>query len=250
MTLLAVDSCGETLSAALLKPSGELSELGRGRGESSLAGVVAELLESAGVLPAEITHLVGGNGPGSFTGLRTGLAFLSGFAQTTGASVRVEGSFLGAARAAAAKSACTLVVAPAGRGVIFVGAYVWQDNSLREILAPQLSPLRNMCTVLDTLRNNTLRDRRQKFDEFSGLVTQSTPELAEWIVTQKINFSEPSRIASGLARLAIETRGRCDELFCKPTAETLATLRPEYLRSVQARTIAERSIVAPVTSDT
>lgn len=85
--ILAVDTTGPDCSAAFHNGERELGKLseriGRGHAER-LAPVVEAVLQSAGVAPAAVTRLAVCTGPGSFTGLRVGLAFVKGFALPRG----------------------------------------------------------------------------------------------------------------------------------------------------------------------
>ncbi len=83
MKLLAVDTCLDACSAALWADGGvaaSLSEpMSRGHQER-LAPQVAELMQGAGCAFSELDRIAVTVGPGSFTGLRVGLAFAKGLA--------------------------------------------------------------------------------------------------------------------------------------------------------------------------
>jgi tRNA threonylcarbamoyladenosine biosynthesis protein TsaB len=85
--LLGIDTCGPTGSVALGRWSGSaIDVLGQieleGRSYSStLVTAVAELLGIAGVQPSLLDAIVVVNGPGSFTGVRVGLAAVKGLAE-------------------------------------------------------------------------------------------------------------------------------------------------------------------------
>ncbi len=87
--LLAIDTCGPTGSVALGRLSGKTVEiLGQveleGRGYSStLVAAVGELLAHGGVTLRDVSAIVVVNGPGSFTGVRVGLAAVKGLAEPT-----------------------------------------------------------------------------------------------------------------------------------------------------------------------
>jgi tRNA threonylcarbamoyladenosine biosynthesis protein TsaB len=79
---LALDSSCLTLSLALVRPSGEVVEHvlvpPPTKQSDALPGCIDALLKKHGVTLGELTGLVSGLGPGSFTGLRIGLSCLKG----------------------------------------------------------------------------------------------------------------------------------------------------------------------------
>jgi tRNA threonylcarbamoyladenosine biosynthesis protein TsaB len=85
--LLAIDTCGPTGSVALGRLSGQVVDiLGQieleGRNYSAtLVAAVAELLAQSHVNMGEVGAIVVVNGPGSFTGVRVGLAAVKGLAE-------------------------------------------------------------------------------------------------------------------------------------------------------------------------
>jgi tRNA threonylcarbamoyladenosine biosynthesis protein TsaB len=110
---LAFDTATSVASAALVRDGEVLGERA-----SRAVGVLedaAELLREAGVKPAELGGLVVGTGPGSFTGLRMGLAAARGLAFAL--DVPVAGVSTLDALAAGAPGA--LPVVDAGRREIF-----------------------------------------------------------------------------------------------------------------------------------
>lgn len=83
MAILAIDTTGVYCTTALIKAAGETYELseniGRGHAER-LAPMVQDLFHKAGVNAHDIARIGVCTGPGSFTGLRVGLAFARSFA--------------------------------------------------------------------------------------------------------------------------------------------------------------------------
>lgn len=81
--LLAVDTSTQTLGLALYDGSRVLAESiwqSRARHTVELAPAVERMLQHSAVTPAELTGLAVATGPGSFTSLRVGLAFIKGLA--------------------------------------------------------------------------------------------------------------------------------------------------------------------------
>lgn len=90
MKLLAVDTALDALAVALLEREGERVDvraeseiIGRGHAER-LMGAIEGLLTRAGTTLAEIDAFAVTTGPGSFTGIRIGVAVTRGFALASG----------------------------------------------------------------------------------------------------------------------------------------------------------------------
>lgn len=114
LTLLAIDSAGGACSAALWREGAVLAarRLVTERGHAQhLAPLVAAVLDEAGgVGRAAFDLVVATVGPGSFTGLRVGLALAQGVALAAGVPVRGVSSFRVHAQAAGIASDRPLLV--------------------------------------------------------------------------------------------------------------------------------------------
>jgi tRNA threonylcarbamoyladenosine biosynthesis protein TsaB len=88
MRLLAIDTATPRPSLAVLldDEAPRTVELPR-LGAEALAPAVASLLASAGLVPAELDRIAVVSGPGSFTGLRSSLAFARGLARAARAAL-------------------------------------------------------------------------------------------------------------------------------------------------------------------
>lgn len=100
MLTLALDTATSTATAALLRDGAVLGEAALPARE--LLGAVDRLLAQAGAGPGDLGALVCGIGPGSFTGVRIGLALARGLA--LGLGVPVAGVSTLAALAAGAEA--------------------------------------------------------------------------------------------------------------------------------------------------
>ena len=96
LTVLAWDTATNSLATALVRFQGLAGEgepvvlaegVEAGTASQSLPPRLACMLENQGLAPTDIDLLVVGRGPGSFTGLRTGLALAQGLALGTGRPV-------------------------------------------------------------------------------------------------------------------------------------------------------------------
>lgn len=95
---LAIVVCGPQLEVAFRGPSGGVASLVRLAGvspRSTLVLAAADLLiEDAGMEPSAIERVVISRGPGSFTGIRAGIATAQGLAAATGAAIIAFDSLL------------------------------------------------------------------------------------------------------------------------------------------------------------
>jgi len=123
--LLSVDTCGPVATIALGRAiDGEISLLG----ESSVAGgelsvslvqAISDLLASSGAEVHDLKGLIAVVGPGSFTGIRIGLAAVKGLAEAAGLPVVTVSRLALLAHLAKTPTA----VLDAHRGQIYCGIY-------------------------------------------------------------------------------------------------------------------------------
>jgi tRNA threonylcarbamoyladenosine biosynthesis protein TsaB len=144
--LLCLDTATEKRSAAVFRGRAQLALVSkdlRAGGASSVLGDVDEVLRDAGVSLREVELFAACTGPGSFTGLRSGLATVKAFARTLGRpSVGVP--TLHAVAHGARASARLYALLPAGRGEVFAQLLsVGEDGRVRELGEPlHLPPAR------------------------------------------------------------------------------------------------------------
>jgi tRNA threonylcarbamoyladenosine biosynthesis protein TsaB len=84
-----------------------------------LAALVAEALKEARVRPADLEWVAADLGPGSFTGVRVGLATARALALVSGAECRGASSLAALAHAAGARRAVIVPLVPAGRRDVY-----------------------------------------------------------------------------------------------------------------------------------
>ncbi|MCU0305590.1 MAG: tRNA (adenosine(37)-N6)-threonylcarbamoyltransferase complex dimerization subunit type 1 TsaB [Thermoanaerobaculales bacterium] len=95
---LAIVACGPQLEVALESPGQAVASVVRLAGVSPRSTLVLAavdlLVEDAGLAPTAVERVVVSRGPGSFTGIRSGIATALGLAAATGAIVRAYDSLL------------------------------------------------------------------------------------------------------------------------------------------------------------
>ena len=135
-SLLAVDTCGAAGSVALGRvEDGSVVIVGEGAiagGEfaAQLLPVIAELLAAAGIRVAELGGITVVAGPGSFTGIRIGLAAVKALAEASSLAVVTVSRLALLADQARATSA----VLDAHRGQVFYGSFGPDDEDRETLL--------------------------------------------------------------------------------------------------------------------
>ncbi len=126
MLILAIDTATDRLGLALRRDDATLAELhldlGRKHAEKilvSLDGLLADL----GIAPRDLGGIAVSLGPGSFTGLRIGLAFAKGLALATGAGLAGIPSLAVLARGALPWVGPVVPCIDARRGEVYYTAY-------------------------------------------------------------------------------------------------------------------------------
>ena len=141
--ILALETATRAGSVALARGD-ELLSAASGDASAShstdLIETVGSILNSGGAKLSEVDLFAAAVGPGSFTGLRIGLATIKSFAMCTGRTCAGV-STLAAIAHAAGNSEHTVALLPAGRGELFAQLFSVSGGQVRESdTAAHLSP--------------------------------------------------------------------------------------------------------------
>ena len=185
---LAVDTSGPRASVAvLLGPDAVTREASPGEQASVvLHALLEDVLHAAGVSVRDLRLLVAVRGPGSFTGLRVGLAAVSGLSLATGVAA-VGVSTTAAAALASRREGAVLVVLDAGHGRAFLARHDVSGGAVATTLEAQDSTVE---AALEALRACPGR----------GIVRGTPSRLAEML---EVADAQDAPLAEGAARLAI-----------------------------------------------
>ena len=140
MLLLAADTSGKNGSIALARiPSADRSSadveilevvpLAGGTFSAQLVPQIAALLSKHGFKKEEIGAFAVASGPGSFTGLRVGLAAIKALAEVTGNPIAAVSLLEAVARSGNARGR-VIAALDAGRGEIYTGVYEVSERSV------------------------------------------------------------------------------------------------------------------------
>lgn len=128
MYLLAADTSGKNGSIALARcESGrcdvlEVVPLTGGTFSAQLVPEISDLLARRGITKADLDAFAVASGPGSFTGLRIGLAAIKGLAEVLGKPI-VPVSLLEAMIWSSSRLGCVIAAMDAGRGEFYSAKY-------------------------------------------------------------------------------------------------------------------------------
>ena len=151
MLILAADTSLPLLSVALLRDDDLIAAAaleGKGSRNEKLLPAIDWLLGEAGVDRREVDLFAVTRGPGSFTGVRIGLATMQGLALALGKPVCAMSTHEAIAPAAGEAT----IVDDAGRGEYYVSYYV--DG--QEVAAPHLAKSASGLTVAEFLRTGNV----------------------------------------------------------------------------------------------
>jgi tRNA threonylcarbamoyladenosine biosynthesis protein TsaB len=140
MLILAADTSGKNGSLALVRFKAgdhstlELVSLEGGTFSAQLVPQISALLKNHNLTKSDIDAFAVASGPGSFTGLRVGLAAIKALAEILQKPIAAV-SVLETIARAAGREGCVLAALDAGRGEIYCGEY--EIRSARAILISQ-----------------------------------------------------------------------------------------------------------------
>ncbi len=141
MRILAIDTSGEACSAALLTETGLRQRLALEprRHADLILGMVAALMEEAGLQLRELDALAFGRGPGSFTGVRIATAVVQGLAFGADLPVVPVSTLVGLAqgqyRCQGARQC--LAALDARMGEVYWGRYVLDGQGLMRLVGEE-----------------------------------------------------------------------------------------------------------------
>ncbi|MBK9385166.1 MAG: tRNA (adenosine(37)-N6)-threonylcarbamoyltransferase complex dimerization subunit type 1 TsaB [Planctomycetes bacterium] len=196
--------------------------------DRDLVPAIERLLRSRGIHPQELTGLVLGRGPGSFTGLRVGAATVLGLHQALRIPVLGRPSLEATAIAALRLVPRVAIALDARRGAFFVARYErGPDGALHELLAPRLCEARDLLTLLPA-------------DE--PLWSDAEPLLAEHLPAARGPRLDDGSCGPRAAELWLAAR----RLWPPPPSEFVEEqLLPLYLRASSPEEKRERALGSP-----
>ncbi|MDB4968003.1 MAG: tsaB [Myxococcales bacterium] len=219
MIVLALDTSTLLAGAAIWQSGRVLAERQRivTTHSDALMVMVDEAFAEARIAPADVDVVVCGAGPGSFTGLRIGLATAKGLAFALARPLVMVSSLAGLAARAPSGRVCAMV--DALKGEVYAGIYTIVDGTPRpdgeERVLPPAALLARLVAA--------------PVDHVVGSGVAKYPELA----VAPILDAAPGPWAADLARLGAARAELRD-------FDDLATATPKYIRASEAELVKKK----------
>jgi len=195
---LAIDTATEIASVAVGGGSperivGARSMRGARQQSAQIIPLVQQVIDAAGVKLAQISGLVVGDGPGSFTGLRIAWAVAKGLAQQRELPLVAVPALLGAAHAAANGHAGPIAACfDALRGQVFAAIYRFSPRSVETVVAPGLFEIRELAQIAADRPLLAVGDGAQRY----------APAVLSWTGRPPVGLDTVTPIAASLLRLS------------------------------------------------
>lgn len=151
MKSLVIDTSSTAASVALFEDGQVLGSFFTNTKQThsqKLMPVVHAVLEQTGTQISDIEAYYVCEGPGSFTGVRIGIATVKGFAQPFGVPVHPYSSMFLIACGVTQKDCLIVPVIDAKRGDVYYGVYRWDGDRL-STLEEGIEPLEQLLIALD-----------------------------------------------------------------------------------------------------
>ena len=229
MRVLALDTSTPTCAVAVIDGERVLAQDDRpteGRHGEVLLPRVRDVLAAAGLLPADLALIAVGSGPGSFTGLRIGLASAKGLALALSVPLRAVCSLRALAAGLPVRPGSLRAAAlDAGKGEVFVAAFDGEDPLNPPLLPPLRATPEQAASRLSALLAPGIRGLL-----LCGPGARRYPALGTLQATgaQLVDPALDVPAGRNVAQLALA-------LYRAEGPSDLATLAPNYLRGSDAR---------------
>lgn len=222
MKILALDTSTLMATVAVVEDNNLLGEYSINQDmthSENLMPMVEEVLGNLGMKIEEIDLYAVALGPGSFTGLRIGLATVKSFAHVFDKPIIGVSSLEGLAF----NMAYTDIVIPmidARRDRVYTAIYSWEEGSLKELVAPEIFEIKEILELAKKYNRPAIVGNGN--EEYAREIEEALGESVR-IARSGQNVCRASSIAE-LAVIKYE-QGQRDSYF---------RLAPTYLRQTQA----------------
>lgn len=203
MKVLAIDAAGKSLSVAVAEPDKLLAKAALNVGlthSQRLLPLLAAIMEAAALSLADIDLLAVTNGPGSFTGLRIGLATAKGLAEGRGLPLLTVSTLEAEAYAARGCGAYICPLLDARRNEVYTALYA---ETGEELMPPMAISPGGLAEKLNAFAVDKTGTRFILVGDAAELYAQ---ELRQAVAAEVVSAPPERRLfgACGCAFLALE----------------------------------------------
>ncbi|MGF7059820.1 tRNA (adenosine(37)-N6)-threonylcarbamoyltransferase complex dimerization subunit type 1 TsaB [Brassicibacter mesophilus] len=225
MKVLAIDTSSIVATCAILDDDKLLAEyiLNQKMTHSqTIMPMIKEMLDSCNLKPEDIDVYAAAQGPGSFTGLRIGIATIKGLAHATNKSVIGVPTLDALAFNLPFSEGIVVPIMDARRDRVFTGIYKWSSGGLCMLMEQSVLEVDELIQILKERSENIV------FNGDGTLVYKDRliKELGDRAIfaPKSTNMARAASVAE--LAMAKATEGNTDDLF---------DLAPNYLRESQAQ---------------
>ena len=224
MKILAVDSSANVASTAIAEDDKLICEFTLNHKKThseKLMPMIDEVLKSAQLMPNDIDLFAVAAGPGSFTGLRIGVATIKGLAHAVQKPVIGVSTLMAMAYNLPFCSHAIAPIMDARRAQVYNGVYRWEQDELVEMIAPRAVSIEDCIAEFEQSGEQVvfLGDGVPVHQE---LIRSRLGDQA-FFAPENCNMQRAASVA--LAAQKLSAQGMCESYYA---------LRPIYLRKPQA----------------
>lgn len=224
MLILGIDTSTSVCSVAICSESKLICEWGIDNGLTHSEKMMPQLdimLSECGFDKKDLTDIAVSIGPGSFTGLRIGLAAAKTMAFALGINITGVPTLEALAYNMPSNGITLSPMVDGQKGCVWHALYTWQNNALRELQKATLSPFGDMVKILAERKSQTIL-----------LGENIAPET---ILSPNVSWAPPNLVMPHAASVAIAAikrikAGHTDDLF---------SLTPYYMKKSEAEILWE-----------
>ncbi len=225
MNILAIDTSSLVATAAVINEEKLLGEYSINHPKThsqKLMPLVDGLLKSLDITMKDIDIIAISRGPGSFTGIRIGIATVKGLAQPDDIPIIGISSLEGMANNITYSEDLICPIMDARRNQVYTGVYKWNNYKLNTLV--EESPL----TIVELM--NILEKRDEKVIFLGDGLDRYEKDIIDYLGERAIIASQYVRAqrASSIAQLAL------DKIREGVPTDTYLTIAPTYLRKSEA----------------
>ena len=246
LKFLAFETSTDKMSVAVSRGAQTWHHHGVGGSNASaqLIPVIHDLLQQAELTLNELTALVIGHGPGSFTGLRTSCSVAQGLAMGANLKVIQIDTLMAVAEEARGQLQAQRVgiLVDARMSEVYAGAYAWQSelNEWKPVMSLKVGPPEDMLIALNSLSVPCDAWAGNGFEVYKDRLNLSLDIAADSPAASPENF--PIICASAMPH-ALALLRLAPAQWANGQAVTPEHVQPLYIRDKVAQTTAEREAI-------